>query len=197
MIKIGITGGIGSGKSTVCRIFAERGIAVYDSDAAAKRLMQEDVALREKLTARFGAATYPNGILDRKYLASIVFKDAVALADLDAAVHPAVWQDFERWVARQQGEYVLFESAILFECALASQFDKTVAVLAPRALRIERVCRRDGSNPEAVEARIAAQDDDDTVSARADYTIVNIHEDELAEDVARLDKIFRDAAARA
>jgi len=190
MMKVGITGGIGSGKSTVCRLFAQKGIAVYDSDAAAKRLMQEDGALRRQLAGRFGEGTFRNGVLDRAYLAGIVFADPQALADLNALVHPVVMRDFDAWAARQEGSYVILESAILFEAGLEGCVDKTVAVLAPRELRIERTCRRDGCGADQVVRRIAAQLDDDALSARADYVVVNIFEEDLEPAVVKLDRIF-------
>ena len=190
MMKVGITGGIGSGKSTVCRLFAQKGIAVYDSDAAAKRLMQEDGVLRRQLAGRFGEGTFRDGVLDRAYLAGIVFADPQALADLNALVHPVVMRDFDAWAARQEGSYVILESAILFEAGLEGCVDKTVAVLAPRELRIERTCRRDGRTPGEVRLRIAAQTDDDTLSAKADYTLVNILESDLEPAVAELHRIF-------
>lgn len=190
MMKVGITGGIGSGKSTLCRLFAQKGIAVYDSDAAAKRLMQEDGALRRQLAGRFGEGTFRNGVLDRAYLAGIVFADPQALADLNALVHPVVMRDFDAWAARQEGSYVILESAILFEAGLEGCVDKTVAVLAPRELRIERTCRRDGCGADQVVRRIAAQLDDDALSARADYVVVNIFEEDLEPAVVKLDRIF-------
>ena len=187
---IAVDGLDGSGKSTVCRLFAQKGIAVYDSDAAAKRLMQEDGALRRQLAGRFGEGTFRNGVLDRAYLAGIVFADPQALADLNALVHPVVMRDFDAWAARQEGSYVILESAILFEAGLEGCVDKTVAVLAPRELRIERTCRRDGRTPGEVRLRIAAQTDDDTLSAKADYTLVNILESDLEPAVAELHRIF-------
>ena len=190
MMKVGITGGIGSGKSTVCRLFAQKGIAVYDSDAAANRLMQEDGALRRQLAGRFGEGTFRDGVLDRAYLAGIVFADPQALADLNALVHPVVMRDFDAWAARQEGSYVILESAILFEAGLEGCVDKTVAVLAPRELRIERTCRRDGCGADQVVRRIAAQLDDDALSARADYVVVNIFEEDLEPAVVKLDRIF-------
>ena len=190
MMKVGITGGMGSGKSTVCRLFAQKGIAVYDSDAAAKRLMQEDGALRRQWAGRFGEGTFRNGVLDRAYLAGIVFADPQALADLNALVHPVVMRDFDAWAARQEGSYVILESAILFEAGLEGCVDKTVAVLAPRELRIERTCRRDGCGADQVVRRIAAQLDDDALSARADYVVVNIFEEDLEPAVVKLDRIF-------
>lgn len=193
MIKVGITGGIGSGKSTVCRLFAARGVAVYDSDDAAKRLMAGP--LREAVEARFGQESYRDGVLDRRYLADIVFCDREALQALDAIVHPAVMRDFEAWASEQQGDYVVLESAILFEAGLEKSVDLTVAVLAPEKLRIERTCRRDGTDAESVRRRIAAQMSDDELHARADYTIVNILEEELAPVVEQLDRLFRRQAA--
>ena len=190
MMKVGITGGMGSGKSTACRLFAQKGIAVYDSDAAAKRLMQEDGALRRQLAGRFGEGTFRNGVLDRAYLAGIVFADPQALADLNALVHPVVMRDFDAWAARQEGSYVILESAILFEAGLEGCVDKTVAVLAPRELRIERTCRRDGCGADQVVRRVAAQLDDDALSARADYVVVNIFEEDLEPAVVKLDRIF-------
>lgn len=197
MMKVGITGGIGSGKSTVCRLFRERGIPVYDSDAEAKRLMQEDAALRQRIAARFGAETYRDGRLDRARLAERVFGDAEELSALNALVHPAVMADFARWSDSQQAPYVVLESAILFEAGLEHAVQSTVAVLAPEALRIERTCRRDGTDAEAVRRRIAAQMDDDTRSRRADVSIVNIFEEDLAPAVAELDRRFRYEAAHA
>lgn len=189
MMKVGITGGIGSGKSTVCRLFAARGVAVYDSDAAAKRLMAGP--LRGAVEARFGRDAYRDGVLDRRYLAGIVFRDREALRALDAIVHPAVMRDFEAWASAQQGDYVVLESAILFEAGLEKSVDRTVAVLAPEPLRIERTCRRDGTDAESVRRRIAAQMSDDELHARADHTIVNIREEELAPAVEQLDRLFR------
>jgi len=159
MMKVGVTGGIGSGKSTVCRLFAQKGIAVYDSDAAAKRLMQEDGALRRQLAGRFGEGTFRDGQLDRAYLAGIVFADPQALADLNALVHPVVMRDFDAWAARQEGSYVILESAILFEAGLEGSVDKTVAVLAPRLavlaprLPPRRVRGRPGRAPHCRAAR--------------------------------------------
>ena len=107
MMKVGITGGIGSGKSTVCRLFAQKGVAVYDSDAEAKRLMTSSEALRAGIVARFGAESYRGGELNRAWLADRVFRDDAARADLNALVHPAVMADFAAWAERQSGDYVI------------------------------------------------------------------------------------------
>ena len=195
MFKVGITGGIGSGKSTVCRLFAARGIAVYDSDSEAKRLMNSSEELRARIEARFGTETYrDDGTLDRARLARIVFSDPQALADLDRLVHPAVRADFAAWAERQPSEYVILESAILFEAGFASEVDRTVAVLAPLELRVERTCRRDGCDAESVRRRIAAQTDDDTLCARADFSLVNTLGEGPEPAVETLDRRFRHEA---
>lgn len=194
MMKVGITGGIGSGKSTVCRLFAERGIAVYDSDREAKRLMAGP--LRASIEARFGASIYHDGQLDRRALAQVVFNDSQALADLNALVHPAVRADFEAWAERQTGDYVILESAILYESGFDDTVDRVVAVLAPLEVRIERTCRRDGASEEEVRHRIATQLNDDELAAKADVTMVNLVMEDLEAEVAILDRKFRADVAR-
>ncbi len=185
-MKVGITGGIGSGKSTLCRHLAQMGVAVYDSDSRAKELMA--VELRESIESRFGAEAYRDGVLDRKYMAARVFGNEAELKALNAIVHPAVMRDFEQWAERQSAEYVVLESAILFDAALEGYVDVTVAVMAPVSLRIERVCRRDGADAEEVRRRIAAQLGDDTLRERADIAIVNIDADELLETAEKLNQ---------
>lgn len=199
MIRVAITGGIGCGKSTVCAMLAERGVAVYDSDSEAKRLMNSSPELRRSIAGAFGERAYgDDGRLDRRYMASVVFSDDAARCRLNALVHPAVMADFDRWCAEHaQDEYVVFESAILFDAGLEGGFDCTVAVVAPLALRLERTCRRDSASPEEVERRIAAQMSDDELAARADCTLVNINRDELAADVSELDGRFRTMNSKA
>ena len=161
MMKVGITGGIGSGKSTVCRLFARRGVAVYDSDSEAKRLMTESVELRQRIAGRFGAEAYAaDGGLNRSLLAARVFTDPQALADLNAMVHPAVMADFAAWAERQSGDYVVLESAILFEAGLEHSVDRTVAVLAPGEQRVQRIMQRDHIPEEYARLRIQAQKPD-------------------------------------
>lgn len=186
MYKVGITGGIGSGKSTVCAILEEMGVAVYNSDARAKELMTTSATLREAIVARFGAECYTSEGLNRGYLAERVFGDAAELAALNSLVHPAVMADFEAWAERQEGSYVVFESAILFEAGLEQRVDMAVAVLSPEELRIERAMARDGASREQVVARIRRQLSDDERADRAKYAIVNIDLEELREDVEQL-----------
>lgn len=190
MYKVGVTGGIGSGKSTVCRLFAERGIAVYDSDSQAKRLMEESDTLRAALVGAFGTECYAEGRLNQRYLAGRVFGDAEALARLNALVHPAVREDFRAWAERQSGPYVILESAILFEAGFENEVDTTLAVLAPAEERIKRCMERDGASREEVLRRMASQVDDDTLHRLAARTIVNIRRDYLESDVERLHEIY-------
>ena len=186
MYKVGITGGIGSGKSTVCRMLAERGVALYDADSRAKELMSTSEALRSKLIENFGAETFNADGLNRQYLAAKVFNDAEQLHLLNSLVHPAVIADFEAWAESQEGQYVVFESAILFEAGLEDRVDVVVAVMAPETVRVERVMARDGHTREQVVARIKNQMSDDERSDRAKYSIVNIDIEELEEDVEQL-----------
>lgn len=194
MIRVGVTGGIGSGKSTACRFFAACGAPVYDSDSRAKRLMEEDAALRRALRLRFGEEVYSaDGCLDRARLAARVFSDPEELAALNALVHPAVMCDFGRWCDEHAAaDYVVLESAILFDAGLEGYVDRTVAVTAPLEERVARTCRRDGATEEEVRRRIAAQLPEGELCRRADHTLINMESDSLREQVARLDKLFRD-----
>ena len=191
MIKVAICGGIGSGKSTVCQMFAERGVALYDSDSRAKALMNESEELRKALVAEFGEECYADGALNRPYLASRVFGSEEQLAKLNSIVHPAVKADFLRWAEEQEGDFCILESAILFESGFDAVVDKTVAVLAPLPLRIERAMARDGASREQIEARVKAQMSDDELVARADFAIVNIHLEDVEKDVAELAYRFK------
>ena len=150
MIKIGITGGIGSGKSTVCRAFAQLGVPVYDSDSRARRLMNEDVALKAAVSGLFGDGAYDADGLNRKYVAGRIFSDGTLRERLNAVVHPAVAEDFARWAERQQGPYVIEEAAILFESGAYRQSRDghgSRARADPPYLPARR--RRPGSGPRA------------------------------------------------
>lgn len=191
MKKIAICGGIGSGKSTVCQMFAERGVAIYDSDSRAKALMNESEPLRKALMAEFGAECYEGGVLNRPYLAQRVFASPEQLAKLNAIVHPAVKSDFLAWADMQSGDYVILESAILYESGFDALVDKVVAVLAPLPLRVERAMQRDGASREQIEARIKAQMSDDELMARADFAIVNFQLEDVEKDVVELNHRFK------
>lgn len=186
MYKVGITGGIGSGKSTVCDMLGECGVAIYNSDVRAKELMACSAPLRVALIERFGEEVYTTEGINRSYLAERVFGNAEELAALNAIVHPAVMADFDEWAESQEGEYVVLESAILFEAGLQDRVDVVVSVLAPEALRVERAMARDGASRESIEARVRSQMSDDERIDRSKYAVVNIDIEELREDVEQL-----------
>lgn len=173
MIKVAVTGGIGSGKSTVCRMFEVLGVAVFDADVEAKALMAADPAVRAALTDRFGVSVFGEQGLDRQRLAALVFNDRQALADLNAIVHPAVRAAFQRWSGEQQGHYVIMEAALLAESGAHSLFDHVVVVSAPEALRLARVMQRDGVGEDAVLARIRNQASETERLRIADSVVVN------------------------
>jgi dephospho-CoA kinase len=157
MLKVGITGGIGSGKSTACRIFSILGVPVYHSDLRASALMQSDPELRGSIIKNFGENTYRDQNLDRKLLASLVFPNSRALALLNSLVHPVVLKDSEAWMKIQVTPYVIKEAALLFESGANHQLDRIIGVSAPQALRIRRVMERDGKPRQEIMLRIRSQ----------------------------------------
>ena len=171
--KIGITGGIGSGKTMVCKVFGTLQIPVYLADERAKVLMNEAGSLRERLTAQFGGDIYTGGGLDRRRFAALLFGDEEAVRRVNAMVHPAVMADFEDWASRQRAPYVLHEAAILFETGLYRQMDASILVTAPPEVRMQRVLLRDRTSREAVQKRMQHQWDDDAKRPLADYVITN------------------------
>ncbi|NML67115.1 dephospho-CoA kinase [Hymenobacter sp. RP-2-7] len=178
MRRIGITGGIGSGKSVVARLFAALGVPVYDSDSRAKWVMAHDLVLRAQLLAAFGADTYgADGQLNRPYLARVAFADPARLAQLNALVHPRVGEDFAAWSAQQAAAghaYALKEAALLFESGAYQGLDKVITVFAPPEVRTARVLARDAHRTAADVARIIAQQLPETERlARADYVVYN------------------------
>lgn len=186
MYKVGLTGGIGSGKSKVAEFLRDREVAIYDSDSRAKELMMSNEALRQALIAEFGQECYTADGINRAWLAQRVFNNEAELARLNAIVHPAVMRDFAAWAEAQEGNYVVLESAILLEAGLESYVDVVVAVMAPKELRLERAMLRDGASREQIEERMRNQMSDEERTDRAKYAIVNIDLEELEEDVEQL-----------
>jgi dephospho-CoA kinase len=173
MLRVGITGGIGSGKSIVARVFYNLGIPVYNADDAAKRLMQQDPQLRAAIQLAFGAAAYERNQLNRSYLAAIVFKDKNKLEELNALVHPATIADAEQWMQQQSSPYALKEAALIFESGAQAQLDYVIGVTAPQSLRIHRVMQRDQLSREEVLKRIDNQLDEAILMRLCDYMITN------------------------
>jgi dephospho-CoA kinase len=183
MLKIGITGGIGSGKSTVAKVFEVLGIPVYYADEAAKRLMNEDADLKEKIKATFGENAYREDKLDRKFLSSIVFNSAEKLALLNALVHPATLVDAERWMLKQLTPYALKEAALIFESGAHEHLDYVIGVTAPAPLRIQRTMHRDGITRDAVIARMDKQMDEAIKMKLCDFIIKNDEQEMLLPQV--------------
>lgn len=177
MTTLGVTGGIGSGKTTVCRLLESHGARVFYADAEAKRLMEHDPGLRADLVEAFGPMAFtPEGHLDRASLAAQVFGDAVQVARLNALVHPRVFAAFRdaQAQARQDGVWLLVkEAALIFEAGGAGALDAVAVVDAPLPVRVARVVARDGTTAEAVEARIRHQMPAEEMRRRADYVLEN------------------------
>jgi dephospho-CoA kinase len=191
MLKIGITGGIGSGKTTVCRIFEICGIPVFYADAAAKHVMHTDAILVAAISEKFGKEAYSSSKLNRKYLADIVFNNEKELALLNSLVHPAVFRAFDSWIeSHQQAPYVIKEAALLFESGSYKSCDYTVLVKSTTELRIRRVMQRDKVQQNDVESRMNKQFSDDEKAAQADYVITNDEKDLLIPQVTNLHNNF-------
>ncbi|TAN14381.1 MAG: dephospho-CoA kinase [Chitinophagaceae bacterium] len=174
MKKIGITGGIGSGKSTVCRVFSALGIPVYYADEAAKRLMQHDHLLKTAIREHFGHETYDStGNLNRVFLAKTVFNNKEKLALLNSLVHPVTIKDAEKWAEKQEAPYVIKEAALMFESEAFHYVDKIIGVSAPLALRIKRTMDRDQVDRDEVMSRMKNQMDEETKMKMCDYIIYN------------------------
>lgn len=190
-LKVGITGGIGVGKSLVCRIFKVLGIPVFNADAVAKTIMEDDAALRSALVAAFGENSYgSDGKLDRGYLAKTVFNDEKKLKQLNALVHPAVIRAGEEWAALQSSPYTIKEAALLFESGSYKLLDYSVLVTAPETLRIARVMTRDSVSEEQVRSRMAKQLPDEQKIPLADFVVVNDGSQSLIQQVIQLHRYF-------
>lgn len=188
---IGITGGIGSGKTTVCGIFAEFGVPIYYADDRAKAVMVEDADLMASIVDAFGAEAYQDGKLNRPFLALQVFSSEKKLAKLNSLVHPAVAKDFMRWVvAHEKFPYVIKEAAILFESGAYKAVQETVLVTAPEDLRIQRVVQRDGVDEREVRQRMANQWPEERKVELADHIILNDGHQLLIPQVLELHRKF-------
>ena len=190
MLKIGITGGIGTGKTTVCRMFEKLAVPVYYADDRARWISNHNEKVIAQLKAIFGENIYTsNGELDRPKIGAIVFKDKEKLAALNAVVHPAVFEDGDRWQAEMKAAghaYTLKEAALLFETGSNKLLDKIIVVTAPEALRIERVMKRDNLTEEEVRARLQSQMPQAEKEALADFLVHNITLESLEAQVLAL-----------
>ena len=190
MLKIGITGGIGSGKSTIAKIFEVIGIPVYNADDAAKRLMYENTNLKAQIIHHFGKDAYTNSTLNKKYIASIVFNNPEKLALLNSLVHPVTIQDAAEWIKKQTSPYIIKEAALFFESGAHAYVDKIIGVYAPTPIRINRVMKRDNITREEVLARMNKQIDEEMKMRLCDYVIKNNEQDLVLPQVMKLHTHF-------
>ena len=188
MIKVGLTGGIGSGKTTVANFFSELGIPIYYADLEARRLMKSSSLIKRKLIKEFGNDAYKDGELNTAFLASIVFKDKSKLAQINSIIHPEVAKDFLSWIKKQNAPYVIEESAILFENNLIDHFDYIITVTAPADVRINRIIKRDSTSKKEVLLRMNNQWDDKKKIELSDYIIHNIELSDTKKQVKELHK---------
>lgn len=186
MLRIGLTGGIGSGKSTVAHIFNVLGIPIYDADAAAKKIMAEDEMLKKSLLNVFGENAYTNGKVNRKFLSEEVFKDENKIKLLNSLVHPATIKDANEWMKHQNAPYLIKEAALIFESGSDKFLDKVIGVRSPLSLRIERTMKRNNITAEEVEARMKFQMDEDKKMALCDFIIENDEKEMLIPQVLLL-----------
>jgi dephospho-CoA kinase len=189
-LKIGLTGGIGSGKTTVAKIFEVLNVPVYYADAASKRLYQTDAALISSLKTHFGEDIYNGNVLNRERLAQAVFADGEKLALLNRLVHPPTIKDAEAWMARQTAPYLIKEAALLFESGSVRELDYVIGVSAPQHLRIQRAMERDSTTREAVLARMERQLDDTIKMKLCDFVIQNDEQQPVLPQVLHLHQLF-------
>ena len=194
MLKIGLTGGIGSGKSTIAAIFELLDVPVYYADDASKRLYHTDRELIKNITEHFGEEIYTEGVLNRSQLASIVFNDPKKLDLLNQLVHPPTIRDAEDWMKKQTAPYIVKEAALLFESGSAAGLDYVIGVMAPAALRIKRVMDRDGISREDVMSRMKRQIDEDIKMRLCDFVIRNDEQEMVLPQVLELHGRFMEMA---
>jgi len=190
MLKVGITGGIGSGKSVVCRVFSTLGIPVFNADDAAKYLMEHDRQLVASITALLGADAYANGKPNREKISSIIFGSPDKLQQLNALVHPATIRYANEWMNKQTSPYVIKEAAIFFESDSYKEMDTMAGVYAPVGLRIERAMKRSNISYEKVVGIMGQQMNEDDKMKRCDHVIVNDDAQAVLPQVLQLHELF-------
>lgn len=187
---VGITGGIGSGKTTVSKVFKALGIAVYNSDLKSKSILTSNKSLKQELVSCFGEEIYNSEGINRKYFASIIFSDKELLNKSNKIIHPYVKRDFKEWVNKQKSAYVIKESAILFETGIYKQLDKIILVKAPKKQRIQRVLKRDSTSKSEVLNRISNQWSDNKKKELSDFIINNEESKMILDQVLSIHNII-------
>jgi len=183
---IGLTGGIGSGKSTIAKEFKNKFIPVYDSDTRAKKLMNSSVELKSKLIESFGPSTYYNGLINKKYISNLIFNDSSALNKINSIVHPEVFTDFNQWKSRLDNDYIIYESALIFESGSYKLNDYNILVISEINQRIERITKRDNIKKDDVLLKINNQWSDQKKIPLADYVLENSSFNENLKKVTAL-----------
>ena len=183
MLKVGLTGGIGSGKSIVAEIFKVLGIPVFDADIEAKKVMQGDPVLKQQLIIEFGEETFTEGELNRPWLAAQVFNNVFKLDKLNALVHPATITAANNWMNAQSSPYVIKEAALLFEAGSAGNLDYIIGVAAPEHLRIQRIMQRSNYSREEIKSRMSKQIADNIKMKLCDFVLVNDEQQLLTPQV--------------
>lgn len=186
MLKVGLTGGIGSGKTTVSKIFKVLGIAVFDADAEAKNIVTNNTCVRQQIIDAFGINSYQNNIFNRKYIANIVFNNATALQQLNNITHPATIQAFDNWALQQNGNYIIKEAALLFEANTYKDLDFIIGVFAPAETRIKNVMQRDSLTEQEVLKRMKNQMPDEEKLKLCNAIIYNNKQQSLIEQVLQI-----------
>ena len=190
MLKIGLTGGLGSGKSTVAHIFEVLGVPVFYADAASKSLMDDNETVKAAVMQAFGDKVYPAGKLDRKYLAEIVFKDEQKLALLNSIVHPATLKHADQWMTKQTVPYVIKEAALIFESGSHQSLDYVIGVKAPLPLRLQRAMKRDNISRDEAMSRVNRQISEEIKMRLCDFIIANDEQQMVIPQVLELHKKF-------
>ncbi len=197
ILRIGLTGGIGSGKTTVAHIFETLGIPVYYSDDAAKRIMNENPVLQQQIIQHFGEESYINGQLNRPYLAEVIFNNDEKRTLLNSLVHPLTIDDANNWMLQKNTPYAIKEAALIFETDVWKHLDKVIGISAPYELRLQRAMQRDNISPEAVEARMAKQMNEEEKMKRCDYILYNDEQQLLIPQVIALhERLTAEALSR-
>ncbi len=192
-MKVGITGGIGSGKSTVCKVFRLLGAPVFEADIEGKKLLDTDGELKSRIIHLYGEEICnPDGNIDRKKLAGIIFNDEIQLAKVNALIHPAVEKEFQRWLQKQEATYIIHEAAILFESGFNKLMDFTILVTAREFQRIERVMKRDGLSAEQIRERMNQQWPDEKKQKLADVILNNDNKNLILPKIIEIDKRLKD-----
>ena len=185
-LKIGVTGGIGSGKTSVCRVFNVLGIPVFSTDPIAREIMDNDDSIRQRINSIAGRNLYPNGSLDRKELATLIFNNSSLLDKVNSLIHPIVFDHFTQWVLDQTSPYVIMETAILFESSAYKLVDRVITVIAPIDERVKRVINRNSFSREQVLERIHNQMDDEARITLSDYVIHNSENDMIIPEILKI-----------